>query len=106
MCRAFRLAFALTIALGLHYLGVLLMGSLVIIPAAIAAQLARRLDDMLLNAVGVAGLSTVLGVYAGTLLHRETGPLIITAGRTGFYLLARFLASDSMQRVTRAVQPV
>ena len=48
------LAFALTVALGLRYLGVLLMGSLVIIPSATAKHLARSLDGMFAIAVGVA----------------------------------------------------
>src|SRR5581483_10520631 len=46
--------FALTIALGLRYLGVLLMGSLIIIPAAAANRLARNLNQMLAAAVAIA----------------------------------------------------
>jgi ABC-type Mn2+/Zn2+ transport system permease subunit len=72
------LAFALTVALGLRYLGVLLMGSLVIIPAATAKYLARNLTVMLTISVAVAVLATVLGSVAGQLLHREAGPLSIT----------------------------
>jgi zinc transport system permease protein len=39
--------FALTIALGLRYLGVLLMGALIIIPAATAKRLAGNLSGCL-----------------------------------------------------------
>jgi hypothetical protein len=39
--------FALTVALGLRYLGVLLMGSLIIIPAATGKRLSRNLTQML-----------------------------------------------------------
>ncbi len=83
---AFLLAFALTVALGLRYLGVLLMGSLIIIPAATARRLAASLNGMLAISVGVAVVSTVLGNYAASLLHRETGPLIIMGAGAIFFL--------------------
>ncbi len=79
------LAFALTVALGLRYLGVLLMGSLIIIPAATAKYLARSLDGMLAIAVGVAVLSTVLGEHLAARLHRPTGPVIIAVAATFFF---------------------
>ena len=72
------LAFALTVALGLRYLGVLLMGSLVIIPAATAKHLARSLDGMLVIAVTVAVVATVAGEVLASFIHRATGPVIIT----------------------------
>ena len=68
-------AFALTVALGLRYLGVLLMGSLVIIPAATAKRMAGNLTAMLGWAVAVAVLSAALGTWFAALLHRPTGPL-------------------------------
>ena len=71
------LAFALTVALGLRFLGALLMGSLIIIPAATARQLARNLDQMLAWSVGVALVATVLGSCIAASTHRETGPLIV-----------------------------
>ena len=42
--------FAMTVALGLRYLGVLLMGSLIIIPAATAKRLSHNLTQMLIIA--------------------------------------------------------
>jgi aminoglycoside phosphotransferase family enzyme len=44
------MTFSVTVALGLRYLGVLLMGSLIIIPAATAKRLAVTLDSMLVIA--------------------------------------------------------
>lgn len=76
--------FALTIALGLRYLGVLLMGALIIIPAATAKRTARDLNGMLLAAVGVAVFATVVGTWLATWLHRETGPLIVTVAAAAF----------------------
>jgi ABC-type Mn2+/Zn2+ transport system permease subunit len=76
--------FALTIALGLRYLGVLLMGALIIIPAATAKRLARNLDQMLIIAVLVALIATVSGTWLAAWLHRETGPLIVTVAAACF----------------------
>jgi ABC-type Mn2+/Zn2+ transport system permease subunit len=70
--------FALTIALGLRYLGVLLMGALIIIPAATAKRVARDLNEMLIAAIVVAVLATLTGSYLAMWLHRDTGPLIVT----------------------------
>ena len=79
--------FALTIALGLRYLGVLLMGALIIIPAATAKRLANNLTGMLLTAVQVAVVATVTGTWMASRLHRETGPVIVTIA-TGIFLLS------------------
>jgi ABC-type Mn2+/Zn2+ transport system permease subunit len=83
---SYLVAFAVTVALGLRYLGVLLMGSLVIIPAATARHLAKNLNAMLAIAVAVAVLSTVLGIAAAEQLHRESGPVIILIATTVFFL--------------------
>lgn len=79
--------FALTIALGLRYLGALLMGSLIIIPAATAKRMARTLTGMLVWAVAIAVVDTVLGTALARLIHRPTGPVIISVG-TGLFLLS------------------
>jgi zinc transport system permease protein len=77
--------FALAIALGLRYLGVLLMGALIIIPAATAKGLARNLNGMLWMAIGFAVFATLLGTWAAGWLHRATGPLIVTVAATTFF---------------------
>lgn len=82
--------FVLTVALGLRYLGVLLMGSLIIIPAATAKRLSKSLTGMLVAAVVVAVLSTILGTCAAVLLGRPAGPMIICTAAAFFFLsLAR-----------------
>jgi zinc transport system permease protein len=83
---AYLLAFAVTVALGLRYLGVLLMGSLIIIPAATARSLARSLDTMLLTSVGIAALSTLAGMLVGPVLHVSPGPLIISIAAGCFFV--------------------
>lgn len=83
-------AFALTIALGLRYLGVLLMGALIIVPAATAKVLARNLAGMLSVAAGIAVVSTLVGTWAAVSLHRASGPLIVITATSVFLLsLAR-----------------
>jgi ABC-type Mn2+/Zn2+ transport system permease subunit len=79
------LVFAVTVALGLRYLGVLLMGSLIIIPAATAKHLARSLNAMLVTSVALAVLATVLGALGAPLLHLEGGPLTITIAAALFF---------------------
>lgn len=81
----FLLTFALTVAIGLRYLGVLLMGSLVIVPAATAKRLARGLSSMFAVAVAVSVLATLAGTWTGAVLHRETGPLIVAVAATCFF---------------------
>jgi ABC-type Mn2+/Zn2+ transport system permease subunit len=80
------LAFAVTIGLGLRYLGVLLMGSLAIIPAAAARRLARNLNEMLLISATVALFSTVTGAWLAERFHRESGPLIVVVAAACFLL--------------------
>jgi zinc transport system permease protein len=82
----FLLAFALTVALGLRYLGVLLMGSLIIIPAATAKHLARNIRAMFLVAVAVSVGATLLGSALASVLHRPTGPLIIAVAAGCFFV--------------------
>jgi len=79
-------AFALTIALGLRFLGVLLMGALIIIPAATAKRLATNLTGMLLTAVLIAVAATVAGTLLASWLHRETGSLIVTVAACIFLI--------------------
>lgn len=77
----FLLLFALTVILGLKFLGVLLMGSLIIIPAAIARNLARSLNSLLL----ISAVSAVMAMLGGWILSTQfnlvLGPsIIIVAG--------------------------
>jgi ABC-type Mn2+/Zn2+ transport system permease subunit len=85
--------FALTVALGLRYLGVLLMGSLIIIPAAIAKRTSRTVDQMLITAATVAIVVTVGGTALARVVNRPTGPLIVTLAAAIFF--ATFLRRQS-----------
>ncbi|HTR53663.1 MAG TPA: metal ABC transporter permease [Kofleriaceae bacterium] len=63
---------------GLRYLGVLRMGSLVIVPAATAKRLARTLPQMLAHAVVIAVLATVAGTVVARHVGYPPGPVIIS----------------------------
>src|SRR4029077_8667553 len=78
--------FALTVALGLRFLGVLLMGSLIIIPAAAAKRVSRNLTQMLTVASVLAILVTVVGSLTAVHFHRPTGPFIVTLAAAVFFL--------------------
>jgi zinc transport system permease protein len=80
-------AFALTIALGLRYLGVLLMGALIIIPAATAKRLAHDLKSMLWISVVLSVIATTLGSAIAVHLHGSVGPVIVLVA-TAFFLLS------------------
>ncbi|HVX38349.1 MAG TPA: metal ABC transporter permease [Gemmatimonadaceae bacterium] len=82
----FLLAFALTVALGLRYLGVLLMGSLIIIPATTAMYLGRSLRAMQLIAISSAVGSTVVGSLVAPRFGIATGPAIIVVAAVVFVL--------------------
>ena len=80
----FLTAFAVTVALGLRYLGVLLMGSLIIIPATTARYLARSLSGMLAGSALLAGLAMAAGIALAPLLGMPPGPLVIAAAAACF----------------------
>lgn len=82
----FLLIFALTVILGMKFLGVLLMGSLIIIPAATARSLARNLDSMLIIASLVSLLSVISGLLLAQALDLPLGPVIIIVASAIFIL--------------------
>jgi zinc transport system permease protein len=82
----FLLTFALTIALGLRYLGVLLMGALVIIPAATGRRLAHNLAEMLTISVMCAVGATLFGSLLADWLRQDSGPPIVLVASAVFLL--------------------
>ena len=80
----FLLIFALTVLLGLQFLGALLMGALIIIPAATGRQLAKTLPAFLV----ISSLASVLSVAAGFALSARydlpLGPTIVISAAALF----------------------
>jgi ABC-type Mn2+/Zn2+ transport system permease subunit len=87
---SYLLAFVLTVALGLRYLGILLMGSLIIIPAATARHVTRSLGAMLGTSVGLAAAAMLLGTLLAPPFHLPGGPLIISIA-AGFFVAGLLL---------------
>lgn len=87
---SFLIVFALTVILGLKFLGVLLMGSLIIIPAATARNLAVNLNGMLAIASGSAVVSVVGGLLLAERFDAALGPVIIAIAG-GIFVLSLLL---------------
>lgn len=69
--------FALGVALGIKFIGALLMGALIIIPAAAAKNVARSLNGFLVLAVVFGVISAAAGVYVANFYNYSAGPIFI-----------------------------
>ena len=82
----FLLAFGATIMLGLQFLGALLVGSLIIIPAAIARQMTHRLELFMAISAGSAVAATAAGLLISSHSTLPLGPTIVAAASALFGL--------------------
>ena len=83
---SFLVAFAVTVASGMRYLGVLFMSSLIIIPAMVAKRFARSIDGMFGIAVCAALDSRLLGTWIAALVQRPSGPVVMAFAGGLFFL--------------------
>jgi ABC-type Mn2+/Zn2+ transport system permease subunit len=81
----FILFFSLTIILGLRYSGVLLMGSLIIVPAAAAKYISRSLQGMLSSATLISVFSTISGLLIASKYDLTAGPIIVIIAALIFF---------------------
>ena len=86
----FLFLFALTVALGIRFVGSLLMGALVIIPAASAKNISHSLKSFMTLSVLFAILSTIGGVILSQFFHVASGPLFILSS-TVLFVLSLFI---------------
>jgi len=86
----FLILFSINIILGLKFLGVLLMGSLIIIPAAIAKNCSRNFKSDLIISVCAALTSTVIGLFISTRYQLDLGPVIIAVAAALFFISVFF----------------
>lgn len=84
--------FALGVALGIKFIGALLMGALIIIPAAAAKNVSRSLSGFMLSSVFFGVISAVLGVYISGYYSYPPGPIFILVGTVIFVLSLFFRA--------------
>jgi len=78
---------AIVVALGIKVTGSLLMGALVITPAAAARNFSRNLFQYSFGALLIGGISCLLGILAFRFFSLPAGPLIILVA-TFFFLIS------------------
>jgi len=81
------LLLAFMIALSMKIVGVLLVTSLLIIPAAAARKLSRSPEQMLAYSMGIGVISVLLGLLTSFHYDLPTGPAIVVAATIIFLLL-------------------
>lgn len=79
---------ALTIAISMKIVGVLLITSLLIIPPAAARNLAKTPEKMALFASGIGVFSVIAGVLSAFYLDTPVGPTIVVIAALLFFILA------------------
>ncbi|MGA7615532.1 MAG: metal ABC transporter permease [Thermoanaerobaculia bacterium] len=79
-------AFGLTILIGLQFLGALLVGAMIIVPAATGRNLARTLDRFLIFSSAASMLSVALGFGIARWWHLSLGPTTIGVASALFAL--------------------
>ncbi|CAG0911783.1 unnamed protein product, partial [Cyprideis torosa] len=86
------LMLAIVVAVSIRVVGVLLITSMLIIPAATARLWSRTPQAMAVGAVGVGMLAVVLGLTMSMQLDTPSGPSIISAAAVMFFSLSLVLA--------------
>ena len=85
----FLLLFALAILVSLRFLGALLVGSLIIIPASAARQLTHTLGKFLVASAVLSMLSVAIGFWISQTYGLEFGPTIVVVA-SAFFVLSLF----------------
>lgn len=91
-------AFGLTILVGLRFLGALLVGAMIIVPAATGRHLAKTLDQFLVISSAASVLSVGCGFAIASRWHFPLGPTIVATASAMFVLA---LVARHKQPVTR-----
>jgi zinc transport system permease protein len=86
----FLFAFAATLVLGLRFLGALLVGTLVIIPGAIARQLTQTLSAFLAVSMIASILSVGIGMTLSNAFQLEIGPVVVLTASAAFFVSMLF----------------
>lgn len=91
------LLFALAVALGIQFVGALLMGALIIIPAAASKNIARGLHGFMLLSVVFGIISAVAGISAASIYSWPPGPIFILVG-TIIFIVSLLWRSQSKKQ--------
>lgn len=87
----FLLIFAVTVILGLKFLGALLMGSLIIIPAAAAKNASWNINSMLVIAILAGAVSVIGGFILAPYYNLAMGPTTIVLASLIFLISLPFV---------------
>ncbi|MCX8952408.1 metal ABC transporter permease [Ruegeria sp. NA] len=82
------LSLAVTVAVSIKVVGVLLIAAMLIIPAAAARNLARSPESMALIAAGIGALSAITGLRAAYVFDTPAGPSIVCVAAIVFACLS------------------
>lgn len=82
----FLLIFSLTVAIGIKLIGTLLMGSLIIIPAATARNIAGSMNLYLLTSVMIGVIGALFGILTSFLYGFSPGPAIVFFNAALFFI--------------------
>lgn len=96
---AFVILLTLTVSLGVRLLGVVLITSLVVLPAAAARNVARNLRQQILGSIALGGLGAAGGVLVSYPTNLPTGPTVTLT------LAALFAVSLGVSLLRRRVAP-
>ncbi len=91
------LLFALGVALGIQFVGALLMGALIIIPAAAGKNIARGLHSFMILSAIFGIISAVTGIYAASIYGWPPGPIFILVG-TAIFIVSLLWRGQSKQQ--------
>lgn len=84
------LSLAVTVAVAIKVVGVLLIAAMLIIPAAAARNLARSPESMALIAAGIGAFSAITGLRAAYVFDTPAGPSIVCVAAIVFACLSLF----------------
>jgi len=84
------LALAVTVAVAIKVVGVLLIGALLLIPSAAARPLSRTPETMALAAAAIGALSAVVGLRAAYAFDTPAGPTIVCVAALVFAATSLF----------------
>ena len=82
----FLVIFALGVAAGIKFTGVLLMGSLIIIPAATARNIARSMKSYIWLSALLGVLGAVSGIFAAHIYELPPGPIFVVVAGILFFI--------------------
>lgn len=86
----FMLLMTVVVAVSIRIVGILLITSLLIIPAATARQFSRTPEGMAIRSALLGGIAVIIGIYASVIWALPTGPAVIAAATGIFILLFTF----------------